>query len=169
MDKNIIFIGFMGCGKTTLGKRLSREINREFIDMDKYIEQQEEMKISHIFEEKGEAYFREVESQLVKELYNQQGLIIATGGGVIKNEENILNFKKTGTIVYLEATPEHILRNLEDDNTRPLLEGGDKLEKITKLMEERKPLYEKYADVKIKVGGITVKMIVEKIIESLEI
>lgn len=161
--KNIVLIGFMGCGKTTLGKKLSLKLKYNFIDTDRYIEHKEGTSIAQMFEEKGEAYFRDLEKNAVEILSKEGGNIIATGGGIIKNEENMCMLKKTGIIVYLKATPEHIYRNIADDVTRPLLQGDDKLSIIRRLMEERKSLYEKYADVTVCVNGGDVNHITEKI------
>lgn len=166
--KNIVLIGFMGCGKTTLGKKLSMRLKYSFIDTDRYIERKEGITIAQIFEEKGEAYFRDLERHTVELLSIEYGNIIATGGGIIKNQENMNRFKETGIIVYLKATPEHIFRNIADDDTRPLLQGGDKLEKIRSLMEERRELYEKYADVTVSVSPGNVNQITERIARELE-
>ncbi|MGE4214296.1 MAG: shikimate kinase [Anaerotignaceae bacterium] len=166
--KNIILIGFMGCGKTTLGKKLSMKIKYSFIDTDRYIENKEGTSIAKIFEEKGEAYFRDLEKKTVEILSKEVGNIIATGGGIIKNEENMHMLRETGIIVYLKATPEHIYRNIANDDTRPLLQGGDKLEKIRSLMEERRELYERYADVTVSVSPGDVNYITERILRELK-
>lgn len=160
---NVVLIGFMGCGKTSLGKKLSRRLKYSFLDTDKYIEQKEGMEITEIFEKKGEPYFRELERTAVEKLSAEKRIVIATGGGIIKNPQNMEQLKKQGIIVYLKATPEHIYRNIGNDNTRPLLEGGNKKEKIKKLMDERKPLYEKYADVTVNVSNETTGKIIERI------
>ncbi|MDD3570082.1 MAG: shikimate kinase [Lachnospiraceae bacterium] len=166
--KNIVLIGFMGCGKTTLGKKLSIKLKYSFMDTDRYIERKEGMSISQIFEEKGESYFRDLEKNTVEILSKEVGNIIATGGGIIKNEQNMHMLKETGIIVYLKATPEHIFRNIANDDTRPLLQGEDKLEKIRILMEERRELYEKYADVTVDVFPGDVNQITERIERKLE-
>lgn len=166
--KNIVLIGFMGCGKTTLGKKLSMRLKYSFIDTDRYIERKEGITIAQIFQEKGEAYFRDLEKSTVELLSKEYGNIIATGGGIIKNEDNMHMLKETGIIVYLRATPEHIFRNIANDDTRPLLQGGDKLEKIRVLMEERRELYEKYADVTVSVSSGNVNQITERISRELK-
>lgn len=166
--KNIVLIGFMGCGKTTLGKKLSMKLKYSFIDTDRYIERKEGITVAQIFEEKGEAYFRGLEKNTVELLSKEYGNIIATGGGIIKNPENMRMLKQRGIIVYLKATPEHIFRNIGNDDTRPLLQGGDKLEKIRSLMEERRELYEKYADVTVSVSLGNVNHITERIARELK-
>lgn len=166
--KNIVLIGFMGCGKTTLGKKLSMRLKYSFIDMDRYIEHRVGITVAQIFEEKGEPYFRDLEKKAVEQLSREYGNIIATGGGIIKNGDNMHMLKQTGIVVYLKATPEHIFRNIANDDTRPLLQGGDKLEKIRILMEERRELYEKYADVTVNVSPGNVNQITERIARELE-
>ncbi|HAG05177.1 MAG TPA: shikimate kinase [Lachnospiraceae bacterium] len=150
--KNIVLIGFMGSGKSTVGRRLSMLLKRELIDTDDFIEKREGMKISEIFEEKGEPYFRQIESELCKRFNAPASKIIATGGGVIRNDENMRALKEGGCVVYLCATPEAILKNLQYDNTRPLLAGENKQERVRELMEQRRPFYEKYADITIDVS-----------------
>lgn len=152
MKKNIVLIGFMGSGKTSVGKRLSISLKREFIDTDDFIEKREGMTITEIFGRKGEQYFRDMERELCQRFALPKGKIIATGGGVIKSAENVANLKKGGVIIYLKSSPERIAYNLRFDNSRPLLEGSNKEEKIAKLMEERKSLYESCADIAIDVS-----------------
>lgn len=168
LNKNVVFIGFMGCGKTTFGKKISRRLKCPFIDTDKYIENNSGMTISDIFASKGEPYFRSLETDVCRELSDKTGYIISTGGGIIKSEENMRLLKKNSVIVYLKATPEHIFRNIGNDNDRPLLRGGDKMEKITKLMNERIPVYESLADITVFVAGDTVSHVTDKILKSLE-
>lgn len=166
-EKNIVLIGFMGCGKSTIGKKLSKKLDYNFIDMDKHIEAAENMTIQEIFNKKGEAYFRKLEKNLIKNISEKKGgYVIATGGGVIKDYENINFLKKNGVLVYLKASPENIYRNIRYDNSRPLLNGGNKIEKIKKLMAERSGTYEKYAQITINMGG-TVEMITNGIIKEL--
>ena len=152
--KNIILVGFMGCGKTSIGRRLARLCEYEFFDMDAEIEKRNGMRVSEIFREKGEAAFRQMETDLCAELSKTGGLVIATGGGVIKNAENMRLLKLSGNVLYIKASPEHIYNNLKNDRTRPLLEGWDKLKKIKALMEERRPMYESRSDIIVEVTGM---------------
>ncbi len=152
MKKNIVLVGFMGSGKTSVGKRLSMMLKREFIDMDDFIEKREQMTVNEIFAKKGEPYFRSLEKELCKRFSTGGGKIIATGGGVIKDAENVANLKEGGTIFYLKSTPEKIADNLKNDNTRPLLNVDDKVSKIRELMAERASFYENCYDVVIDVS-----------------
>lgn len=163
MEKNIVLIGFMGCGKTSVGKRLSMKLKREFIDTDDFIEKREGMSISEIFAQKGEEYFRNLETELCKRFETPKSKIIATGGGIIKNPKNVECLKKGGTIVYLKSTPKQIALNLRYDNSRPLLQCENKEKKIAELMEERNPLYKSCADVTIDVSNIDIDATLDKI------
>jgi shikimate kinase len=165
MDKNIAFIGFMGSGKTTIGKRVSMILKREFIDMDDFLVNREGMSINDIFATKGEAYFRKLESDLCKRFETPKGKIIATGGGVIKSPENIKSIKKGSIIIYLKSTPEKINSNLQHDNSRPLLAVEDKLGKIREILAERQPIYEKYADYTIDVSDGNVEESIQSVLD----
>lgn len=163
MEKNIVLIGFMGSGKTSVGKKLSKVLKREFIDMDDFIEKKEGISVNEIFKTKGEEYFRQLEKDLCIRFSEPKNKIIATGGGVIKSSENVNNLKKGGVILYLKSTPKQIAFNLRYDNTRPLLAGGGKEQKIAALMEEREPLYNRCADIIINVSNINIDETIEKI------
>ncbi len=165
MDKNIAFIGFMGSGKTTIGKRLSMILKREFIDMDDFLVNREGMSINEIFATKGEDYFRQLERELCKRFESPKGKIIATGGGVIKSDENIASIKKGSIIIYLKSTAEKINSNLQHDNSRPLLAVEDKLGKIREILAERQPIYEKCADYVIDVSGGNVEESVQAVLD----
>ncbi len=167
MKKNIVLIGFMGSGKTSAGIRLSKSLKREFIDTDDFIEKREGMTINEIFEEKGEPYFRNIEKELCRRFAEPKSKIIATGGGIIKDDENVANLRKGGVIIYLRSTPERIAYNLRFDNSRPLLAGDNKQEKIAALMAERKELYERCADITIDVSNMNLDETLKKIYEVL--
>ncbi|WP_317366859.1 shikimate kinase [uncultured Tyzzerella sp.] len=149
--KNVILIGFMGCGKTTVGRELAKNINFRFIDTDYMIQKEESKSIEKIFDTFGEQYFRKIEKNVCYRVSNFKNCVISTGGGIIKSEENMINLKKTGTIIYLRATPQKIYKNLKYDNKRPLLKNKDKIKIICDLLNERSYLYEKYADIIVDV------------------
>ncbi|WP_250278088.1 shikimate kinase [[Clostridium] colinum] len=146
-SKNIVLIGFMGCGKTTIGKELAKNFNFSFIDTDCIIQQQENKSIQDIFEIFGEEYFRNIEKQVYNKVSKMKNCVISTGGGVIKDIENIINLKNNGIIVYLKASPEKIYENIKDDDKRPLLKNKNKFNTICDLLYKREPLYNKYADI----------------------
>ena len=142
MGKNIVLIGMPGCGKTTLGKILNKELSMEFYDMDNYIERKTDKKISELFE-KGENYFRDIESLACEELSKNKNVIISTGGGVIKIKENIDFLKENGIVIFIDRSVDDIIGDV-DISKRPLLKEGK--EKVLKLYEERYLLYKNYAD-----------------------
>lgn len=162
--RNIVLFGFMGTGKTSVGKKLAAEMNMRFLDMDHVIEEREGRAINDIFATDGEAYFRQLERSLVKELADREGMVIGTGGGVVLNEENISDFAGTGLCVCLNADPQEILKRLENDGSRPLLAEGDKLQKIRDILESRKALYANVPE-QIDTDGMTVEDVVSRIKE----
>lgn len=152
--KNIVLIGFMGCGKSTFGKLIAKKLGYEFLDTDDVIEKTEKMKISDIFSKEGEEYFRKCERNICKSLALENNKIIATGGGIIKSEENIEMLKLNGIILYLKADAHKIFENVNKSNiVRPLLEKEDKMGEIVRLLAQRTPLYEKYAQITVDVNG----------------
>ena len=158
--KNIVLIGMPGCGKTTLGKIISKELKLKFYDADHYIEETTKKKISELFE-KGEDYFRDIESRVCRELSEKTNVIISTGGGVIKRKENIQNLKKTGIIVFIDRPVKNIIGDV-DISKRPLLKDGK--DKVLKLYEERYELYKKAAD-KIVINDCDLYILRDEIIK----
>ncbi len=145
--KNIVLCGFMGCGKSTVGGLLAKKMGMSFIDLDTYIEKKENKTVSQIFADSGEAYFRQLEREVSKELAEKKGLIIATGGGTLTFEENVQALKRTGRIVLLDLPVEAIAIRLKNDTTRPLLNRPDKDEAMRELYNKRLPLYRSAASV----------------------
>lgn len=160
---NIVLVGFMGTGKTSVGKGLARRLGLEFLDMDKVIVERQNKSIQQIFAENGEPFFRMLEKNLAKELSAQKGRVIATGGGIVLNPDNIKAFSGTGLVVCLTATPEAILKRVERDTTRPLLATGDKMTKITELLNARKHLYDAIP-VRIDTSALQVPDVINRII-----
>lgn len=138
---NLVLVGFMGTGKTATGRRLTSQLGMIFVDMDAVIVEREGKPVTRIFSENGEAYFRTCERKLAIELAAQSGHVVATGGGIVINPDNIRDLSSTGLVVCLTATPEAILRRIQHDTSRPLLAGGDKLQKLTDLLEKRCHMY----------------------------
>lgn len=142
MKSNLILIGFMGTGKTSLGKLLAEKLGRGFVDIDQKIEQDVGLSIPQIFEKYGEKYFRELEKQTVEEITQRRNLVIATGGGTVKDEENLRLLKNSGVIVCLTTEPEEIFRRTERRGERPVLDSDDdRLATIKKLLNERQKFY----------------------------
>lgn len=141
-EKNIILCGFMGCGKTTIGEKLSENLNREFLDIDRIIEEKQNLKISKIFESFGEDYFRKLESTTINKIYNLKNKVISLGGGTLENFENIQKLKVNGIIFFLDVPLNIIKIRLQNDKIRPLL----KSQNIDSLFFKRLQNYKKYAD-----------------------
>lgn len=143
MQKNIVLVGFMGTGKSAVGRMLARKLDRTFIDMDTVIEERAGKPISAIFAEEGEPAFRAQERALVQELSAGGDQVIATGGGVILNPDNMADFNRDSVVICLRAQPDTILDRVARDSHRPLLEGDpDKANAIRALLDQRKSLYE---------------------------
>lgn len=168
MGKNIIMVGFMGCGKTTVGRIVAKKLGYEFFDTDKYIEQKEGMSITEIFDLKGEPYFRSLELKVAEEISHSENKVIGTGGGMVKNPEIMRLLKMNGIAVYLKATPKKIAYNLRNDNSRPLLMGENKLAKIEAILAEREGLYNAAADITVDVKRKLPSQLARDIIDELE-
>lgn len=160
--KNIVLIGMPASGKSTVGKLLSYKIKYEFYDADRYLERKEKTKISNIFAEKGEEYFRDLETKYLKKLSKNNNLIISTGGGAIKREENMKALKENGIIIFLDRKIENIAK--ENHEQRPLLQD---INNIHKLYTERIDLYNKYADITVENEG-SLKEVTQKIYKILK-
>ena len=165
--RNIILTGFMGTGKTVTGRILAERTGMELVDMDSVIEARQGKTIPEIFAQDGEAAFRAMERELVRELAQRDGLIVSTGGGIVLNPANIADFEKTGLVVCLKAAPEEIFRRVEADTGRPLL-NGDKRRQIETLLAERRPLYEAVAH-GLETGGLETGQIADQILALYEL
>ena len=146
-DYNIVLIGFMGAGKSTISDYLSTMFAMEVVEMDQLIAEREGMSISDIFETYGEEYFRNMETNLLIEMQEKKNVIISCGGGVAMRERNVAEMKKNGRVVLLTAHPQTILDRVKDSDDRPLLNGHKNVEYIEQLMEARREKYEAAADI----------------------
>jgi len=165
----IVLTGFMGTGKTSVGRELSRRLGYSFIDTDNLIEEKECMPISLIFKQKGEDYFRAVERAVVKEVSQRSNVVIATGGGVIKDERNVDELRRSGIIIWLKASPEIILKRVMlEGGKRPLLDVEEPLSEINKLLAERERFYMQ-SDIFIDTNFITPREAAEEIIERMSL
>ncbi|MBE5937099.1 MAG: shikimate kinase [Lachnospiraceae bacterium] len=167
LSRHIFLIGFMGCGKSTVSRRLAEECDVKCMDTDVRISDEQGMTISDIFEQKGEVFFRELETELLKKLGEEEPKVIACGGGMATFDRNIAIMKECGTVVLLMANPETIFERVRYGKNRPLLEGNMNVEYITELMNKRTPYYDRAADVTVVTDGRTPMEIVQKIVEKL--
>lgn len=164
---NIVLIGFMGAGKSTISDYLSTMFDMRLVEMDQEISERQEMSIPDIFATYGEEYFRNLETELLRELQTGRNCIISCGGGVALREENVAEMKKNGRVVLLTASPETIYERVKDSNDRPLLKGNNNVEFIADLMEKRREKYEMAADVVIQTDNKTILQICEELIAKL--
>lgn len=163
---NIVLIGFMGCGKTSVGIKLSYRLKITFLDTDKQIERKQGRSISEIFASDGEAAFRQMETDCIKELIedNTSSMqIFSTGGGTPVREENRELLKKLGTVIYLKVSPDVVYERLKGDTTRPLLQTENPKARIEELLGARKEAYESAADVIVEVDDKSLEEIVDEI------
>ena len=166
-DYNIVLIGFMGVGKSTISDYLSTMFAMEVVEMDQLIAEREGMSISDIFETYGEEYFRNMETNLLIEMQEKKNVIISCGGGVAMRERNVAEMKKNGRVVLLTAHPQTILDRVKDSDDRPLLNGHKNVEYIEQLMEARREKYEAAADIVVDTDNKTVLQICEDLIQKL--
>ena len=165
---NILLIGFMGAGKTTISDYLSTMFDMDIVEMDQVIAEREEMSISDIFATYGEEYFRDLETNLLIEMQSHKNAVISCGGGAALRERNVAEMKKNGRVVLLTATPETIYERVKDSNDRPVLNGRKNVKGISELMEQRREKYEAAADIVINTDDKTVLQICEELVQRLQ-
>ena len=165
---NIFLVGLMGSGKTTIGRALAKKLNLRFVDADHEIEARTGASIPLIFEIEGEASFRQREADVIRDLTAAQGIVLATGGGAVLNEQSRRYLHERGTVVYLRASVNSILQRTSHDRNRPLLQTADPRARIEELSRQRAPLYEEVAHVTIETGRPNVQSVVQNILVHLE-
>ena len=161
---NIVLIGFMGAGKSTISEFLKTAFAMDVIEMDQIIAEREGMSISDIFEVYGEQYFRDLETNLLIEMQSRTNVVISCGGGTPMRECNVVEMKKNGRVVLLTAKPETILDRVKDSHDRPLIENNKTVPFIADLMEKRREKYEAAADIIIETDGKDELQICEELI-----
>ncbi|HWT75904.1 MAG TPA: shikimate kinase [Mobilitalea sp.] len=167
LKHNIILIGFMGSGKTSAGMWLAERLTYQFKDSDQLIEKKAGDTINHIFAVYGEEYFRNMETDLIKDLIpTLNNSVISTGGGLPIREQNAKLLKELGYVVFLKATKQTTVDRLQGDATRPLLQGEDLEKKVERMLEIRTPIYEKAAHKTITTDGRSIQEVAELIMES---
>lgn len=166
--RNIILVGPMGAGKSTIGRQLAQQLNMEFFDSDQEIERRTGADVSWVFDVEGEEGFRDREEKVINELTEKQGIVLATGGGSVKSRETRNRLSARGVVVYLETTIEKQLARTQRDKKRPLLQVDTPREVLEDLAKERNPLYEEIADVTIRTDDQSAKVVANQIIHMLE-
>lgn len=167
LQKHLFLIGFMGVGKTSTSKELGKKLQVEEVDTDAMIVEMEQRSIPEIFEQSGEAYFRQVETGTLDALAEEEPCIVSCGGGMAMREENVQKMKAIGTVVFLTAKPETIYSHVKDSDNRPLLNGNMNVPYIKQLMEMREPKYTAAADIQIETDDCTPEEVADKTIAAL--
>lgn len=167
MDTNVVLIGMMGSGKTTIGRLLAAKAGMEFVDLDELVERQAGMTVSEIFDKYGEQYFRDRESEILAELASLRHAVIATGGGIVLRAENRQRLRELGLVVWLDAPPEELFQRIGDDSSRPLLARSHPLKRLTQLLHERRDLYAETSHIHLDTTEHTPEEIVDRLIEEL--
>ncbi|HHT64370.1 MAG: shikimate kinase [Bacillota bacterium] len=165
---NVVLIGFMGTGKSAIGRVVAKILGYQFVDTDQMVEEITGLTINQIFRKYGEIRFRSEESLVINKLIGKDNLVVATGGGMTLNEANAEKLKKLGKIVLLTARPEIILERVSRKNTRPLLAKGKNLDNINKLIAERKESYIRCADIIFDTSGRNIEESAEEIVKILK-
>ncbi len=167
MKTSIALIGFMGTGKTAVGKKLAARLGKEFVELDAEIEKEAGKSVADIFRDKGESHFRNLEIEAVKKIAGKKNIVAACGGGVVLNDVNVFRLKQECVIVCLSAAVPEILKRTSGAK-RPLLNVADREKTVGELLRNRLPLYQKAADITIDTSGIDAPGVVEKIINALD-
>ena len=169
-DENVLLIGFMGSGKSSVGKKLAGLLAVPCLDTDALIEEQEKMTIREIFAQRGQEYFRDAETRAVRGLTDRAGrYVLSVGGGLPLRSENREILKKLGTVIYLKASVQTLAERLARDTTRPLLQGEEPLEeKITRILSEREALYEEACSHVVLSDGKSVREVAQEIRRLIE-
>lgn len=165
---NIYLVGFMGTGKTAVGTALAKQLKWQFLDLDTLIELRERQAITEIFAKEGEPYFRRVEKSVLKDVAKEKKFVVACGGGIVLDSENIRLMKESGRVICLSAKPEVIIKRTSGATHRPLLNVKDPKKQIDHLLKLRAPYYAK-ADCQIDTSKLTIEKVVKMITKQLQV
>ena len=165
---NVYMVGMMGAGKTTVGRMLARKLRLRFVDSDHEVEERCGVKVPVIFDLEGEEGFRAREAQVITELTASRGILLATGGGVVLNEQNRERLAQSGTVIYLRARPEDLYRRVRGDRNRPLLATPDPLGRLRELYAQRDPLYQAIAHITVDTGSQGIAVLARTLLGKLE-
>ncbi len=166
---NVVLIGMPGCGKSTAGRQLARRLNIAFVDSDVAIEQRIGMSIRDYFAAHGEDAFRNIESEVIREICQGEDRVLATGGGAVLRADNRAVLHANGPVMYLRASPDQLYRRLKSDTKRPLLQVADPLQALKDLYAVRDPLYRETAHFVMETGRPSLAMLVNKILMQIEL
>jgi shikimate kinase len=165
---NVALIGFMGAGKSTVGRALAARLGKTFVETDALVEQRASMAIADVFSRYGEQHFRGLEAAVVQDVAMSRECVISCGGGVVLREDNVSTLRTSAVLVHLDVSPRSVLQRLSPQSTeRPLLNGPDRDRRVSELMERRRPFYAAAADFSIDTDGLPVEGIVDSIVDRL--
>ena len=167
VHSNIFLVGFMGSGKTTVGKQLAVDLGKEFFDCDRELEERTGVDIPYIFDLEGEEGFRRREAAVLRELTGKQGIVLATGGGVVVDPENRRALTSNGLVIYLHASAELLYQRTSRDHSRPMLYAEDPRARIDELLKVREPLYREVSNLVVETGRRGFRRVVQDIVRAL--
>lgn len=165
MAEHIWLIGMMGSGKSVVGRQLGERLGWEWLDLDELLAQQVGTSITGFWADRGEEAFRNIEMEAVRAVASEANRVVATGGGVITREDNVVMMRSSGFVVWLQATPESLVRRIGSGASRPLLHEGERLVTLTELLEEREAAYEAAAHVSVVTDDMPIGAVVDRIEE----
>ncbi|BBI98427.1 shikimate kinase [Ferrigenium kumadai] len=165
---NLILVGMMGSGKTTMGRTLAKHLGKTFVDSDEEIQKRTGVTIPHIFDIEGEAGFRQRETAVISDLVGGENMVLATGGGAVLAEQNRAVLQQNGIVIYLKANVHDLWLRTRHDRNRPLLQTGDPYAKLTDLFQQRDPLYREVADIVIQSGKQSVHSLMLQLVGEIE-
>jgi len=167
MKKNIILVGLMGAGKSTIGRYLAKQLRMEFYDSDTAIEKRTGVSVATIFEIEGENGFRAREEQMIAELCQFDNIILATGGGSVLRKANRQVIQKAGHVIYLSTSADQLYKRIRHDKSRPLMQTRNPLQTLTNLLNQREPYYLDVADSIVKTGQQRISVVINRILTNL--
>jgi shikimate kinase len=165
---NLILVGMMGSGKTTMGKALARHLGKAFVDSDDEITKRTGVTVPHIFDVEGEAGFRQRETAAIRDLVGRDNMVLATGGGAVLAEENRALLERNGIVIYLKASVHDLWQRTRHDRNRPLLQTSDPHAKLTELFQQRDPLYQQISDVVVQSGKQSVSALMLQLVDRID-
>ncbi|HXU93569.1 MAG TPA: shikimate kinase [Gallionella sp.] len=165
---NLILVGMMGSGKTTMGRTLAKHLDKTFVDSDEEIQKRTGVTIPHIFDIEGEAGFRQREAAVIADLVGGENMVLATGGGAVLGDQSRAILRQNGIVIYLKANVHDLWQRTRHDRNRPLLQTGDPYAKLTELFQQRDPLYREVADIVIQSGRQSVNSLMLQLSGEIE-